>query len=229
MAKKKPAKRSKAKRRVIRTYQLDLFGGKKLVGRRSAPTKAEQAASEQFHQEAERYFASEEFGQHKAKEAEAKAAHRKRLERRPVEMQQRSYRLPADVRSFLERLHNNPLRFASIGGVQSISSDEAASMIEAAYWEGCRQGYIEGRVQDREPRVARSKKANDAKQRVTLQVGSLTMTRGERDARMAAEYAELVKLMKRTPACQRLAEKYHFESWQGVAAAIKQFHKRTRQ
>lgn len=145
---KKPAKRSKPKRKTIRTYQLDLFGGKKLVARRSAPTKAELASELAKEAESERewaaYLASDEYRQIQAREAAAKSRHRERLARRPVEMQRRSYRLPADVQSFLAKLHKNPLSFASIDGVHSISTDEAAEMIEAAYWEGCRQGFIEG-------------------------------------------------------------------------------------
>ena len=227
---KKPAKRSKAKRRMIRTYQLDIFGGKKLVGVRPAPSRAERETQLAKDVESERewaaYFASDEYREIQAREAAARAQHRERLAARPADMRRRPYRLPADVHAFLARLHNNPLRFASIDGLHAISTDEAAGMIEAAYLRGCTEGYIEGRVADRQPRVARSKKANDAKQHVRVNVGSLTMPRLERDALMAAEYAELVKLMKPTPACQRLAAKYEFESWQGVRAAIKAFVER---
>jgi len=127
---------------MLKEFQLDIFGGRKLAGTRPVPTRAELLASAKRDREFEEYIASDELGQFKAREAAAKARHQERLFRRPVEMQSRSYRLPPDVEAFLSRLHNNPLRFASIDGVHGVSADEAAAMIEAAYLRGCTEGYI---------------------------------------------------------------------------------------
>jgi hypothetical protein len=166
---KKPSKskakqsRAKSRPRMLKEFQLDIFGGRKLAGTRPVPTRAELLASAKRDREFEEYIASDELGQFKAREAAAKARHQERLFRRPVEMQSRSYRLPPDVEAFLSRLHNNPLRFASIDGVHGVSADEAAAMIEAAYLRGCTEGYIEGRVADIEPKRERSRKANAAR------------------------------------------------------------------
>jgi len=74
----------------------------------------------------------------------------------------------------------------------------------------------------------RSKTANDAKRHKLVKVGSRMITREQRDAEMAAEYAQLVenKHMKPTPACMKLADKYGFESHQGVMQAIKRLRRR---
>jgi hypothetical protein len=161
---KKPTKRSKAKpRRVIKTFQIGLFGGKQLVARRPAPTPAEQARSREFQRESDEYFASTEFRDAMARESAAKAAHQERLSRRPATMRASSYRLPPDVQSFLSKLHDNPLRFASTDGIDTVKSDDAAALIEAAYLRGCTEGYIEGRIADIEPKRERSRKANRAR------------------------------------------------------------------
>lgn len=145
---KKPSKakrsRSTLRPRVLKEFQLDIFGGRKLVARRPAPTKAEQAASAEFRREAEEYWASEEYRQSKAREAAAKARHRERIERRPAKMRARNYRLPADVAAFLERLHENPLGWPGSDDASHVPVEEAEEMIADAYMEGCRQGFIEG-------------------------------------------------------------------------------------
>ncbi|MBM4011835.1 MAG: hypothetical protein FJ275_04095 [Planctomycetes bacterium] len=75
--------------------------------------------------------------------------------------------------------------------------------------------------------AASSHIANEGKRKARVVVGDKSMTRDERDAEMVAEYERLLQLpMKHTPACQRLAQRYEYESWQGVAHAIKQFRKR---
>jgi hypothetical protein len=73
-----------------------------------------------------------------------------------------------------------------------------------------------------------SRKANDSKRRAPVRVGTQLISRDERDELMAAEYTALVKRMRPTPACQQLAEKYGFESWQGVKKAIYAFRHRGR-
>lgn len=160
-------------------------------------------------------------------EADARrAAFKARLARRPAEMQRDGYVLPADVAAFLRRLHREPWFYAD---VEHVSVAEAVELIAAAYMDGCRQGYIEGFVVRREPDRQRSRAGNAAKRKAVVTVGTRKMTRDERDAAMAAEYAALLKMMKPTPACQRLAGKYEYESWQGVAAAIKRFRERAGQ
>lgn len=75
--------------------------------------------------------------------------------------------------------------------------------------------------------AASSHVANKGKRKARVVVGNRSMTRDQRDAEMVAEYERLLQLpMKHTPACQRLAEHYEYESWQGVANAIKQFRQR---
>jgi len=143
-------------------------------------------------------------------------------------MQRDGYVLPTDVAAFLKRLHDNPLAWRM--QPQHVPLDDAREMIEAAYMEGCRQGYIEGFVVRREPDLTRSIKANAGKRKAAVPVGNRTMPRDQRDAEMVAEYGRLLQLpMKHTPACQRLAERYGFESWQGVAGAIKRFQRRVGQ
>jgi hypothetical protein len=145
--KKKPGKakrsRAKARPRISKEFQLDIFGGRKIVARRPAPTTADQAAQKEFCREAAEYFASEEFRQFKAREAAEKARHRERLERRPVNMRSRGYRLPSDVIAFLLKLHDNPLD-VGLSVPEQVAGDEAKEMIDDAYMEGCRQGFIEG-------------------------------------------------------------------------------------
>jgi hypothetical protein len=149
-----------------------------------------------------------------------------RLARRPVEMQRDGYVLPADVAAFLKRLHDEPTFYYD--EVQ-ISTDQAKELVAAAYMEGCRQGFIEGFVERRMPDKKRSDTGNAAKRRTLVQLpDGRRMTRDERDALMVAEHESLLALkVKPTPAMERLAEKYGFESWQGVAAAMKSFGKRS--
>ncbi len=146
MAKKaSKAKRSRAKvrPRMLKVFQLDIFGGRKIVGRRPAPTKAELAAEAERERETAEYFASEEYRQRIAREAAAKVRHRERIERRPAHMRSGGYRLPADVMAFLLKLHRNPLD-VGLSVPEQVAGDEAKEMIDDAYMEGCRQGFIEG-------------------------------------------------------------------------------------
>lgn len=134
-----------------------------------------------------------------------RAAFRARLGRRPVEMQHDGYTLPADVAAFLQRFHHEP-RFYS-GEVQ-ISVEQARRLAEAAYMDGCRQGYIEGFVVRRMPDKKRSANANAGKRRVLVTLPDGTaMTRDERDAAIVAEYPLLTTLMDAGAAQFRLAEK----------------------
>ena len=72
---------------------------------------------------------------------ERRAAFHARIARRPSAMQGDGYRLPTDVAAFLRRLHREPSFYYE--EVQ-ISTAQAKELIEAAYMDGCRQGFIEG-------------------------------------------------------------------------------------
>jgi hypothetical protein len=132
--------------------------------------------------------------------------------------------IPEPVLEFLDALYQEPNLKPPDGKDFWTDFRRMAAILaalRAAYRHGCREGYIEGFVARREPDRQRSKTANDAKRKKIVIVAGKQMTREQRDAMMATEYASLRQLMKHTPACQRLAGKYEFESWQGVAAAIK--------
>lgn len=153
------------------------------------------------------------------------------LARRPAVLRRGFYQLPAETDWFLRSLFRatgHRYWYYERGSLDDIAQHRGQEhALLCAYMQGCAEGYIEGqldgRLEEQRPRRERSAKANAAKQHVPVQVGGATMTRRERDARMAAEYAVLLKVMKPTPAKQRLADKYGFESWQGVDAAIKRF------
>jgi hypothetical protein len=173
--------------------------------------------------------------------AEAKGrreAYTAKMNSRPKEMQGADYTLPDDVRLFLRKRYPAAIEhdaewqmMKAVGWpddsrVHVALHDVLADAIHAAYMAGCTEGYIEGVVMRMAPDRKRSATANYGKRKVPVAVGKVTMTRDERDALMADEFAKLVTIMKPTPAYQRLAGKYGYESWQGVAAAIKAFRKR---
>jgi hypothetical protein len=83
----------------------------------------------------------ERVRQRQARDEARRAAHRARLARRPVEMQRAGYALPADVAAFLHRLRDEPTFYS---GEEQISTTQAMELIEAAYMDGCREGFIEG-------------------------------------------------------------------------------------
>jgi hypothetical protein len=204
-AERRPAR--KPARRVVEEFQLDIFGGRTLVARRPTPTKAEQAASAEFLREAHEYFASEEFRQFKAREAAAKAQHRERLEYRPAKMRARNYRLPDDVRRFLDRLYRQP-DFWPHDQPQTMSTAEIEELLREVYVQGCTQGYIEGRVVDLEPRRKRAAAANAAKRRKPREHNGMRFTLDQRDAAIVAEFTAYRPMMGATEAQLRLAEKY---------------------
>jgi len=140
------------------------------------------------------------------RQEERRAAFRERLARSPVEMQRREYRLPGDVAAFLDRLFLNPLTWHDQR--QQVSVAEAHEMIDAAYMEGCRQGFIEGRVLDLEPKRQRSAKANAAKRQKPREHNGMRYTLDQRDAAIVAEYAVLRPMVGATEAQYRLAQKY---------------------
>lgn len=133
-------------------------------------------------------------------------AFRAQLARRPAEMQRDGYRLPAHVAGFLLRLRRDPLAWQDQR--EHITVAEAREMIDAAYAEGCRQGFIEGRVLDLEPKQQRSAKANAAKRKKPREHNGMRYTLDQRDAAIVAEHAALRPMVGATEAAYRLAEKY---------------------
>jgi hypothetical protein len=132
--------------------------------------------------------------------------------------------IPADVMTFLDALYATPP--LTIPNSKDVAADGRLILaidtaLRDAYRQGCTQGYVEGFVARREPDRQRSRKANAAKASRVVTVGNTTMTRAERNEAIVDEYPILLQLMKPTPAKQRLAGKYGFESWQGVDAVLK--------
>ena len=148
------------------------------------------------------------------------AKHQEKIASRPKAFQKGDFELPDQVADFLANFFQYPAVEHPNGQSVIVDMHRLHRWAWDAYMEGCRQGYVEGFVVRGEPDRKRSLAGNEAKNKMPVRVGSQTMTKAERNAKMAAEFHELVKLMKPTPAMQRLAEKYGFESWQGVAYAI---------
>jgi hypothetical protein len=202
----KSKRTSKAKRATKPVYQLALFGRKRLVGHAPVETPAERARREREARRQLAYFASDEYRQRQAREATRAEEHRRRIARRPESMRSRQYRLPDDVAAFLGRLFRSPLTYRDQR--ESITVAEAGEMIDAAYAEGCRQGFIEGRVLDLEPKRQRSAKANAAKRKKPREHNGMRFTLDQRDAAIVAEYAALRPMVGATEAQYRLAQKY---------------------
>jgi len=155
-----------------------------------------------------------------------------RLAQRSADTSKIDTTIPQPVLTFLENLYVTPPLEVPNGkdfwaDIESVGAIIAA--LRDAYRHGCREGYIEGFVARREPDRRRSRTANDAKKHQLVEVEGGTMTRAEREEAVWAEYPTLLKLMKPTPAKQRLAGKYGFESWQGVDAVIKRMKARNSQ
>lgn len=147
-----------------------------------------------------------------------------RLKHRLADTSKIDAAIPQPVLAFLENLYVTPPLEVPDGKDFWADVESVGMIITAlrdAYRHGCREGYIEGYVARRETDKRRSRTANEAKKHKLVEVEGGTMTRAARAEAVCAEYPELLKLMKATPAKQRLAEKYHFESWQGVDAIIK--------
>lgn len=159
----------------------------------------------------------------------AAAAHaatiKERLAQRAADTAKIDVAIPLPVLHFLENLYVEPPLQVPDGKDFWADVECVAAIIAAlrdAYRQGCREGYIEGFVARREPDRRRSRTANILKRKTRVHLpDGRTMTRDERDVLMLAEYPVLLELMKPTPAKQRLAGKYGFESWQGVDAVIK--------
>ena len=158
----------------------------------------------------------------------AAAAHaatiKERVAQRAADTAKIDAAIPQFVLEFLENLYFEPPLKVPDGKDFGADYERVAAIISAlrdAYRQGCREGYVEGFVARREPDRRRSRTANAAKANQLVDTEEGQMTRAERDALILAEYPVLLKLMKPTPAKQRLAGKYRFESWQGVDAVIR--------
>jgi hypothetical protein len=140
------------------------------------------------------------------------------LDRRRKVEQSARYGLPEAASRFLARLFPEPYFGRD---VSHVSIDDAAAMITAAYMDGCRQGFIEGRVADLEPKRQRSAKANAAKRRRRQDCGGRMMTLDERDAAIVAEFPALRGMLGSIEAQLRLAEKYGLQSREQVGNIVR--------
>jgi hypothetical protein len=159
------------------------------------------------------------------KAAEQEAAMTARLAQRPSTMQGKDYQVPPDVESFLRSLFQpheiRAVEYSCIGldRVARVYGVERAYM--CAYMEGCRQGFIEGRLADLKPRRARSLKANAAKRTKVQDCGGHMMTLDERDAAIVTQYPQLRQMLGSIDAQLRLAEKYGLMSREQVGNILR--------
>jgi len=193
---KSKAKRSRAKPLGIPrdpvTGQQFIFdprtGEPTLRGRRRAPSAAEVEAARRaaFERDAARRAASRE-------------------KRQRHESMQGRYRLPDDVRRFLDRLYDEPYL---PWDQPHVTRERVEELLREVYVQGCTQGYIEGRVVDLEPRRKRAAAANAAKRRKPREHNGMRFTLDQRDAAIVAKFAAYRPMMGATEAQLRLAEKY---------------------
>lgn len=140
----------------------------------------------------------------------ARAAHAARLAGRPKQFTT-GFTLPDDVRRFLMRLfdvgmYDVPTFDKPMDRASHVF--DVLQRLEAAYLQGCTQGYIEGRTANIEPRRKASRRALDAKRRKPREYAGDVMTMAERDRRIVAEYRDLCGMMNALQARERLADKY---------------------
>lgn len=202
MAKRKSKSKARPRRVVVNDPTLPLLNGIEMVAPR--PFKPQSRARQRAWQREKAVWRA---AQRELVKASA-AAHAARLARRPAAMQWR-YQLPRDVQQFVERLYeewrvyHGPIRVDP-----PVPAAAVIDLIEAAYMEGCRQGFIEGRVLDLEPKRQRSAKALAAKRQKPREHNGMRYTLDQRDAAIVAEYAVLRPMVGATEAQYRLGEKY---------------------
>jgi hypothetical protein len=130
-----------------------------------------------------------------------RAARAQRMAQRPAAMRDAGFRLPADVAAFLRSLFQPGHVQLPAGRDLIVDTLTMHDELQAAYMEGCRQGYIEGLVVDIEPKRERSRKANAARR----QKHGLD----ERDAEIVAKYRRLRAVPLKAGESQfRLSEEY---------------------
>ncbi len=136
-----------------------------------------------------------------------KAEYRDRFLRHCDEANRQGYRLPADVEAFLLRLFPEPLYLPI--GKDEFSRDEVMGFLREAFLDGCKEGYIERLVVDREPRRARAINANAAKRKKPRERDGAVFTLDDRDAEIVSEYRALrAAMMLAGDAQYRLATKH---------------------
>jgi hypothetical protein len=179
------------RRDIVDDPSMPLFNGVALESF-PRPFKPMSAARQRaWRREKERWMAEQ-----RALAAARKAEHDARLALRPASMQGR-YRLPDDVRRFLDRLYDEPYL---PWDQPHVARERVEELLRKVYVQGCTQGYIEGRVLGMERDRLVSKKRNQRKR----QKRSLD----DRDAAIAAEYVQLCRMMAVGQARERLAAKY---------------------
>jgi hypothetical protein len=195
---KKPKKRT-LRRHVINDPTLPLLAGIELV--QPQPPKPVTAARQRAWQRDRAAWLADE----KARAAARRAERAVRLASRPATMQDARYRLPAGLAAWVRTLWqpaNVRHHDTHTTGIESIIEHHGVEdAILAAYMEGCRQGYIEGRVADIEPKRERSRKANAARR----QKHNLD----ERDAKIVEKHRRLRAVPLSASETEfRLAEEY---------------------
>lgn len=200
----KSKRKAHRRRSVVNDPALPLLNGIELVAPR--PFKPQSRARQRAWEREKAAWLAAERERSRARAQE----HAARLARRPAAMQGR-YRLPPDVAAFLTRLRDVwRMEHGPTGqpGESPVPAAAVSDLIEAAYMEGCRQGFIEGRVLDLEPKRQRSAKANAAKRQKPREHNGMRYTLDQRDAAIVAEYAVLRPMVGAGEAQYRLAEKY---------------------
>ena len=173
------------------------------------PAKAKPSMS------ARQLFEDRELLKHEQFEAERHELRQHRLSQRTAEAERLGCEMLEELGEFLSDLCQEWM--AKRYGKHRAAIDAAADVIEAAYMEGCLQGFIEGRVMDRAPRRRASDNANRAKrmQLVTaeqvvdgkVKKRPLPMDMDERDALIYAEFLSLQAKHVEKPD-EMLAEKH---------------------
>jgi len=197
---KKPTKRSKARREIINDPALPLLAGIEAV---PLPVFKPLSPARQraWNRERKQWIADERIAA--AQRAEQDAT---RMESRRSLMRDTRYRLPQDVAKWLRRNVWQPWSVPHYS-LYAVGVDEIArsmgveDALLSAFMEGCRQGYIEGKAADIEPKRDRSRKANAARR--------AQHNLDARDAEIVEKYRRLRAVPLSAGEAQfRLAEEY---------------------
>lgn len=159
---KKPTKRTKPRREIITDAALPLLAGIEAVP--PAPFKPLPPAKQRaWNRERERWKESQRVAA-----TQRAAIDSARLQSRPSPIRDTRYKLPADVAKWLRRVVWQPWHVphyscSAVGVDEIVRSMGIEDALLSAFMEGCRQGYIEGKAADIEPKRDRSRKANAAR------------------------------------------------------------------
>jgi hypothetical protein len=197
---KKRAKRTKARREIINDPALPLLSGVEAVT--PVPSQPLLATRQRAWNRERAAWQAEQRALAAARMANDSA----RLAGRPSPMKDTRYRLPAAVASWLRRTvwapWYVPHHDCSTVGIDDITKHHGIDdAMLAAFMEGCRQGYIEGRAADIEPKRERSRKANAARRE--------KHNLDDRDAEIVEKYRRLRAVPLSAGEAQfRLADEY---------------------